>query len=132
MADLAKTFDAYVQQAIDRIGRLKISHSADAQLAFQNPAVEIATSAEDLEGSPGFRELVHATREMFRDDFHSAKGEGLWKWSVQTFFRRSGFYTRAGAGVSVDSSELFSSYCEEFRRRESKVRPTSPRRWPFV
>ena len=64
-------------------------------------------------------------RRLFAAIFIPPKSEGRWKWSVQTFFKRSGFYIQTG-GVSFDQQRLFSVYCEAFDRRESNVRYLAP------
>ncbi|MFZ0890088.1 MAG: hypothetical protein WA005_16715 [Candidatus Binataceae bacterium] len=123
--ELRSSFDLYVARASGRIERLKTPQRDRALSLIRNLAVEIVATVQELEDSAEFGELVRATQEIFRGDFHSAKSEGRWKGSVRTFFKRSGFYTQTG-GVSFDQQRLFSVYCEAFARRESNVRYLAP------
>lgn len=125
MDELRKRFDAYVVLASGRIERLRMPRREGTLSLIRNLAVEIAATVEELEESSEFSELVRATQETFRGDFHSAKPEGRWKWPVQTFFKRSGFYTKIG-GVSFDQEGLFDRYGEAFGRREINVRYLAP------
>jgi hypothetical protein len=125
MGELHSSFDLYVSRAGERTGRLRMPQRDRALSLIRNLDVEIAATVEELEESSEFGALVRATQETFRGAFHNAKSENRWKWSVQTFFRRSGFYTHTD-GISFDQEKLFAVYCEAFGRRESNVRYLAP------
>src|SRR5260370_36095509 len=102
MDRLEQVFAAYVALTNSRLDGLCNLRRRGPLSVISNPQAQIVAAVAELEESSEFEQLVRSTKDVFRGDFHSAKGENRWKSPVRTFFRRSGCYGQAAQPAPSD------------------------------
>ncbi|MGH3644332.1 MAG: hypothetical protein ACRDUX_35540 [Mycobacterium sp.] len=117
---LHQPFDAYMALVAQRAPEQRPRRGGSPVAVIPNRAAGIAATVNALQASTQFKELVRATRDEFRDDFHSAKSDDRWSRAVSTFFKVGGCY---GEPVwPAAPSDLFDAYCNAFRQRVRTIR----------
>src|SRR5207244_7129654 len=106
-------FDRYRQIAADSLRpRPQSAHQGVVRLVHDSTR-SIREAVAGLEDTGEFKALVIATRSAFHPR-PSSRDHSLWVNSVRNFFRRSGFYVNAAAGMAIGENVAFTQYSSAF------------------
>lgn len=120
-----KDFEQYAVSAIEALRRLAEPEPRGPVRLMSHPGREVRDAVAVLEDEKVFEQLVAATRQTFNPK-PSRRDESMWRHSVQSFFRRSGFYLDAAAGQAPPIDVVLAQYIDAFESEQRRVTYLAP------
>ena len=123
-ATIRKDFEQYAGAAVEALRRRAEPSRGPVRLV-PHPDRDLREVVVRLEDSKPFGQLVAATRQMFHPK-PSRRDESIWRHSIQSFFRRSGFYLGVVEDPAPSLDVLFAQYIGAFESQERRVTYLAP------
>ena len=122
---IREDFEQYAVSVVEALRQKAQLERRGPVRLISHPDREVRDAVALLEDDQPFGELVATTRRAFHSK-PSRRDESMWRHSVQSFFRRSGFYLRAAAGQAPPVDVVFAQYVGAFQSQQRRLTYLAP------